>query len=118
MGAAQGGVEVEIERRVGLHAGLAAEYFALFQIGGRQGFFVDVILGVLPRLATALAGGAHALAAVERDLDAAAQGGIEQHFVAFHCAEKRLAVGKIESDLVRLGHDLRAVTGDRNRAPS
>ncbi|MNT64196.1 hypothetical protein D3C72_2020710 [compost metagenome] len=116
--AAQAGVEVEVERRIRLHPGLAGEDLALLDVLGRQGLLVHVVHFVAAGLAAAHAGPAHAFAAVERDVDAVAQGSVEKDLVALHGEEQGFAIGKTEGDLVAHGAYIRAIRGGRNRAPS
>ncbi|MNC59115.1 hypothetical protein D3C75_1089020 [compost metagenome] len=101
--AAEARVEVEVERSIRLHACLAAQHLALSQVAGRQRFIVHVVLGVLPGFTAALAGRANPFAAVQRNLDPAAQGRVEQDFIVLHVAEECFAVGETEGDLVRHG---------------
>ncbi|MCY1431074.1 hypothetical protein D9M71_470360 [compost metagenome] len=95
-GVAQAGGEVEIERRVGLHPRLAGEHLALLQVQAGKRFLVNVILAVVARLTAPLTGAADAFTAIQGNIDAVAQGGVEEDFVGLYGKEQGFAVGKAE----------------------
>ncbi|MCY1398967.1 hypothetical protein D9M71_140140 [compost metagenome] len=72
----------------------------MLQVLAGEGFLIHIVLAVIARLATPLAGSADAFAAVQGDVDAIAQGGVEQDFIGLHREEQRFAVGKAERDFM------------------